>query len=377
MFAIIDICYSIVLVIDHTLFSSANVNAQDMMRRWFGFWLCRRPLLSAVQVLACVGAFMLGSLMTLMSIDPMRCDIHQCTEKIKRTDVEDINSWLGMWGKGNRGAEKSVFLVIVMLSAPANKEQREVIRQTWLSEEKADTLHFFVIGTGSLNEDLNVSVLAEQKKHGDLMLLSNVVDSYQALTKKLLASLVYVHYSVKFRFLMKCDDDTYVRLTELHKELKSVPYKQRLYWGFFDGRASPKKSGPWKEEDWVLCDRYLPYALGGGYILSSDVVNFVASNSKYLKLFRSEDVSLGTWLAPLDLHRVHDARFDTEYKSRGCNNKYLVSHKQSTLHMQEKFNSLNTLGRMCREQFQVRKSYNYNWNALPSQCCIRNDSSIP
>ena len=133
--------------------------------------MCRRPLLSAVQVLACVGAFMLGSLVTLMSIDPMRCDIHQCTEKIKRTDVEDVNSWLGVWGKGNRGAEKSVFLAIVILSAPANKEQREVIRQTWLSEEKSDTLHFFVIGTGSLNEDLNVSVLAEQKKHGDLMLL--------------------------------------------------------------------------------------------------------------------------------------------------------------------------------------------------------------
>lgn len=347
------------------------------MRRSGGAWLCRRPLLSAVQVLVCVGAFMLGSLMTLMSIDPMRCDIHQCTEKIKRTDVEDVNSWLGMWGKSNRGPEKSVFLVIVMLSAPANREQREVIRQTWLSEEKSDTLHFFVIGISSLNEDLNATVLAEQKKYGDLMLLGSVVDSYQALTKKLLASFVYVHYNVKFRFLMKCDDDTYVQLTELHKELKSVPYKQRLYWGFFDGSASPRKAGPWKEDEWVLCDRYLPYALGGGYILSSDVVNFVATSSKYLKLFRNEDVSLGTWLAPMDLHRVHDPRFDTEYKSRGCNNKYLVSHKQSTLHMQEKFSSLKNLGRLCREQFQVRRSYNYNWNVPPSQCCLKNDSSIP
>nr|XP_045595055.1 beta-1,3-galactosyltransferase 6-like isoform X1 [Procambarus clarkii] len=348
-----------------------------VMRRASGLPFCRRPLRNTIYVLSCVGAFMLGSLSTLMTVDPMRCDIHQCTEKIKHIDVEDSNRWLGMWGHQNAGSEKSVFLVIVLLSAPVNVEQRNVIRQTWLSEEKSDTLHLFVLGVNSLNEDLNTTIQSEQKRFGDLLLLNNVIDSYQALTKKLLASFVHVHYNVKFRFLLKCDDDTYVQVSQLHKELKSVPYKQRLYWGFFDGRATPKKSGPWKEADWVLCDRYLPYALGGGYVLSSDVVTFVATNSKYLKLYRNEDVSLGTWLAPLDLHRVHDTRFDTEYKSRGCNNEYLVTHKQSTLHMREKYNSLKATSLLCREQFQVHKSYKYNWNVPPSQCCIRNDSSIP
>ncbi|XP_066988984.1 beta-1,3-galactosyltransferase 6-like [Macrobrachium rosenbergii] len=348
-----------------------------MMRRASGFSACRRPLRTLLYVVSCIGAFMCGSLMTLMSVDPMSCDIHRCTEKIKRTDVEDTNSWLGMWGQNVKGPEKHVFLVIVILSAPNNVEQRDVIRQTWLSEEKSDTLHFFVVGTENLNESINTTIQSEQKRFGDMMLLTNVIDSYEALTKKLLAAFVYVHFNVKFRFFMKCDDDTFVQIPQLHRELKSVPYKQRLYWGFFDGRATPKKKGPWKEAEWVLCDRYLPYALGGGYVLSSDVVTFIATNSKYLKLYKNEDVSLGTWVAPLDLHRVHDTRFDTEYKSRGCNNDYLVTHKQSTLHMREKFTSIKSTSLLCREQFQVRKSYNYNWNVPPSQCCIRNDSSLP
>ena len=29
-----------------------------------------------------------------------------------------------------------------------------------------------------------------------------------------------------------------------------------------------------------------------------------------------QDVSLGTWLAPLDVLRIHDTRFDTEWKVR-------------------------------------------------------------
>lgn len=45
--------------------------------------------------------------------------------------------------------------------------------------------------------------------------------------------------------------------------------------------------------------------------------------------FRNEDVSVGALLAGLDLRYVHDPRFDTEFKSRGCNNEFIITHKQS------------------------------------------------
>ncbi len=127
----------------------------------------------------------------------------------------------------------------------------------------------------------------------------------------------------------------------------------------------------------MLCDRYIPYALGGGYVLSSDVVEFLAANANVLKVFRNEDVSVGTWLAPLRVNRVHDVRFDTEHVSRGCSNKHLVSHKQSASDMRKKHASLASKGVLCEEESQVRNSYKYNWALPPSKCCARDDSSLP
>uniref|UniRef100_A0A2P2I6G9 Hexosyltransferase n=1 Tax=Hirondellea gigas TaxID=1518452 RepID=A0A2P2I6G9_9CRUS len=325
----------------------------------------------------CFGCFLLGSFLSLSTIDPSVCDLNLCTRRIQHMTADDSNEWLAYWDKHALGEPKKVFLVILILTAPKNFELRNVIRQTWLTDEGPDTLHYFVIGTEGLSDEFNVTIQSEQRRFSDLLLLGNIKDSYNTLSKKLLASLVYIHKNVQFRFLLKCDDDTYVQLHQLHYELKEVPYKQGVYWGFFDGRATPRRKGIWKEENWLLCDHYLPYALGGGYIISHDLVAFVARNSHYLQLYRSEDVSMGVWLAPIELHRIHDTKFDTEYRSRGCHNDYIVTHKQTPVSMRDKYNNLQTSGVMCKDLVQVRTSYNYNWNVLPSKCCVRNDTSIP
>lgn len=42
-------------------------------------------------------------------------------------------------------------------------------------------------------------------------------------------------------------------------------------------------SGKWKETDWFLCDNYLPYARGGGYVISRSIVDFVGKNAELLR----------------------------------------------------------------------------------------------
>ena len=133
---------------------------------------------------------------------------------------------------------------------------------------------------------------------------------------------------------------------------------------------------------YIVTDRYIPYALGGGYVLSHDLVRYISTNSDLLRQFNNEDVSVGTWLAPLkNIHRVHDVRFDTEATSRGCNNKHIVSHKQSVDDLKSKHlmltSSSTSKKRLCKNEFKQRNSYEYNWNALPSTCCSRHDSSLP
>lgn len=84
----------------------------------------------------------------------------------------------------------------------------------------------------------------------------------------------------------------------------------------------------------------------------------------------SEDVSVGAWLAPLDITRIHDTRFDTEYMSRGCNNSFIITHKQTPESMRTIFKHFVKTGNICEREFVSRRTYEYNWNVPPIKCCV-------
>ncbi|KAG7212487.1 hypothetical protein KM043_012800 [Ampulex compressa] len=279
------------------------------------------------------------------------------------------------------GEDKSKFrLIVLVLTSSENLERRDTIRKTWLSEKHATVKHLFVVGTLDILPEQRDTLQSEKRKFNDLLLLPRLTDSYATLTKKVLFALKEIYDYYEFDFLIKCDDDTFVLIHKILKELdkwQSKGTKKELYWGFFNGRAQVKRSGPWKETDWILCDYYLPYALGGGYILSYNLVKFIANNWEILKLHRSEDVSIGLWLAPLaNIERKHDVRFDTEYRSRGCSNQYIVTHKQTIENMKNMHEFHQASGALCVKEVRNRMSYHYNWTVPPSQCC-NPQSGIP
>lgn len=213
-------------------------------------------------------------------------------------------------------------LIILVLSSPTNFEKRRVIRNTWLkldnlkSQEKRFK-HYFVIGSWSTNADNILRLSSEQSQYNDLLILP-MQDSYANLTLKVLTSFVWLRDQLdvgfNFKYVLKCDDDSFVRLDNLIHELNHIeliylkadprtlissgsPYlrinvqanaltsvnKLQLYWGYFNGRAQIKTTGKWKENNWILCDRYLPYALGGGYLLSKNLITYLANNSQSLR----------------------------------------------------------------------------------------------
>lgn len=273
--------------------------------------------------------------------------------------------------------EESAFLAVLVVSGPKYTERRSIIRSTWLGAARGDVWSRFVVGTAGLAPEELHALELEQSRHRDLLLLPDLRDSYENLTLKILAMYVWLDQRLDFRFVLKADDDTFVRLDVIAEELRakdSAGNLRRFYWGFFSGHSRVKSGGRWKESAWLLCDFYLPYALGGGYILSADLVRYLSLNRDYLNVWQNEDVSLGAWLAPVELKRVHDPRFDTEYKSRGCNNKYIVTHKQSIEDMLEKHQTLAKEGKLCKEEVKLRMSYVYDWSVPPSQCCQRKDN---
>ena len=272
-------------------------------------------------------------------------------------------------------SDKNYLLVVIVLSSIGGVDRRNAIRDTWMEgyrNRDPPILVKFAIGTENLESSDHIALLSEEKEYKDLLLLPYLQESYFNLTRKVLHSFIHLYHNISFTYLMKCDDDTFIVLDTLLKELAERPSLRRsYYWGFFNGKANIKRKGKWKEESWFLCDYYLPYALGGGYILSRDLVGRIVTAADGLQFYNSEDVSVGVWLSPYKAERKHDVRFNTEFVSRGCRNMYMVSHKQSVEEMRKKHSLLKERGVQCEKEYQTRLSYEYNWDVDPSKCCER------
>jgi galactosylxylosylprotein 3-beta-galactosyltransferase len=131
------------------------------------------------------------------------------------------------------------FLVVVILSAAPHQQQRQAIRETWLDISpslRTDVLYFFVVGTLGLSDVEQTDLDAESAQHKDLLKLP-VAEEFQRLTNKILTTFVQIDRNVQFKYLLKVDDDTFVRVGDVVDELKHSNYETLFYWGFFDGRA--------------------------------------------------------------------------------------------------------------------------------------------
>ncbi|XP_047035818.1 beta-1,3-galactosyltransferase 6 [Helicoverpa zea] len=329
----------------------------------------------------------------------------ECADALAAKDVSDAQKSL----------DKIEYAVLI-LSGPDNEPKRDAIRATWMKlsnnifVENGEKLYkwnhtwieqhyrnefikfYFVIGTQGLSETKLTRLNTENNRSNDLLLLDSFEDSYKNLAVKMLHSLKWLSTNLsRLKYLIKCDDDSFVRVDLIIKDLeayapemnahelseyvtykKDLPSYKGLYWGYFDGRAHVYLNGKWQEKDWFLCDNYLPYALGGGYVISRSIVDYIGKNADILGHYKSEDVSMGVWTASLDgMNRVHDIRFDTEWKSRGCSTQMLVRHKQLPADMFQLYKTLvHSHGlKLCKTENILRKSYFYKWDVLPSMCC--------
>ncbi len=100
---------------------------------------------------------------------------------------------------------KDTFLLVVILTSPKNQERRKVIRDTWANVQRnlrESFLLYFVIGNAELSDDTNDAINEERAQHKDILALP-FVDSYQALTSKLIAAFTHLNRNVKFKYLLK------------------------------------------------------------------------------------------------------------------------------------------------------------------------------
>uniref|UniRef100_A0A1X7VKE1 Hexosyltransferase n=2 Tax=Amphimedon queenslandica TaxID=400682 RepID=A0A1X7VKE1_AMPQE len=268
-------------------------------------------------------------------------------------------------------------LTFIILSSPfgTGAPRRAAIRRTWLNLYNGLTgvkiVAKFVIGIRGLAKENLAVMMDESSTYKDMLLFDNFQDIYDNLSLKVLYSFIWAHGDHDFDYLIKVDDDSFVQLDRFVTALKNMNCPKLLYWGYFNGRGFPNYAGKWAEKQWTLCPHFLPYAMGGGYVLSWKLIDLITSINDSLAVYKNEDVTVGAWLAPFRVHRVHDIRFNTEGHSHGCNNNYIITHKEKAVTFIQKLKSVSTNRTLCQVEREVKPAYLYNWQVPPPLCCKR------
>ncbi|XP_004846879.1 beta-1,3-galactosyltransferase 4 [Heterocephalus glaber] len=219
------------------------------------------------------------------------------------------------------------FLLILVCTAPDNRNQRDAIRATWggLRQARGRRVRtLFMLGEppGSSPEDL----ARESAAQGDIVQAA-FQDTYRNLTLKTLVGLNWAStHCPKARYVLKTDDDVYVNVPELVSELtrrggpwqpqergtepqeetaivregravasRAVPllYLGRVHWRVRPSRA-PGGRHLVSEAQWPpTWGPFPPYASGTGYVLSSSAVQLILRVAGRVPALPLEDVFVG------------------------------------------------------------------------------------
>lgn len=147
---------------------------------------------------------------------------------------------------------------------------------------------------------------AEVRRYRDIALVP-VVDVYRTLPRKLLHFFdLLLQRSIEFDYLVKTDDDSLVDLQGLRD---NVPKKkqQNIWWSTFRENWPVIRYGKWGESTY-RAPVYPAFACGSAYVLSRELVLWLARNKNYLHSYQGEDVSMGIWLAAISPRLINEPR---------------------------------------------------------------------
>ena len=250
----------------------------------------------------------------------------------------------------SNGTSRPVWLLIMVLSTPNphGEQMRLIARNTWITHRIPPTVKLsvkFMLGTKGLRKRQIHTLNNEQQVYNDLVLFDYLVDTYYHLTSKVQLSVLWAIYNAQFDYLIKTDDDVAVNLHSMVEGLIKVGCPDNLYWGY-SIQKEPETEGIWKETSWTVCNNYLPYCVGLGYVLGRKVVEAIALYGRYLRRLKFEDISMSLWVAPYNLTRV-SSQEQFQFDKDDCNKDIVMSHQSDMPSLRTATTNLMRIGRLC------------------------------
>ncbi|KAM4842712.1 UDP-GalNAc:beta-1,3-N-acetylgalactosaminyltransferase 2-like [Thomomys bottae] len=187
--------------------------------------------------------------------------------------------------------------------------------------------------------------LREESRVYDDIVFADVVDTYRNVPAKLLNLYRRTVQSTGFALLLKTDDDCYIDFEAvLHRIAQKNLEGPNVCWGNFRLNWAVDRMGKWQELEHPS-PAYPAFACGSGYVISRDIVDWLAGNSGRLKTYQGEDVSMGIWMAAIGPKRHQDSLWLCE---KTCEAGMLSSPEYSPRELR----ALWELRELCRDPCQ-------------------------
>lgn len=226
-------------------------------------------------------------------------------------------------------------LFIGIFSTANNFKRRMAVRRTWMQypavRSGSVAVRFFV-GLHK-NQMVNEELWNEAGTYRDIQLMP-FVDYYSLITWKTIAICILGTEVVSAKFVMKTDDDAFVRVDEVLASLNRINVTGGLLYGLINSDSRPHRSTDSKwyisPEEWPE-ETYPPWAHGPGYVVSHNIARAVFRKHKtgHLKMFKLEDVAMGIWISDMKKEGL-EVRYekDDRINNEGCKDGYIVAHYQ-------------------------------------------------
>eukprot|EP00794_Sanderia_malayensis_P017426 gene17426-19170_t len=217
--------------------------------------------------------------------------------------------------------KNAVYLAIIVSSSPTSYKRRNAIRATWAKVDKTNSIARIVFLIGKTHDKRSNSLIeTEMEEFGDVV-LGGFHEDYRNLTYKTRLGLKWAYYYCHANYILKTDDDVFINLFPLIKWLKKQnDAKFYAGWCNFNSPVVRDPNNKWYiSPDDYSGSTYPGYCLGGGYIMSSDVLRRIIKISYGRKLFPMEDLYVGFMINELNDVTPTDNKIGylNEFKLRG------------------------------------------------------------
>lgn len=231
-------------------------------------------------------------------------------------------------------------LFIGVFSTANNFKRRMAVRRTWMQypavKNGSVAVRFFV-GLHK-NQIVNEELWTEVQTYGDVQLMP-FIDYYSLITWKTAAICIFGTEEVSAKYVMKTDDDAFVRVDEVLASVNRANVTNGLLYGLINSDARPHRNSDSKwyisPEEWPE-PTYPPWAHGPGYVVSHDIAKAISTSYKEgrLKMFKLEDVAMGIWIAKMSKEGLQVSyRNEERVYNEGCKDGYVVAHYQNPRQM--------------------------------------------